>query len=83
MRVLRARSVCGAGSVSSWAPETRETRLRARIDMLSDERDTLRQMIGATATRLFKRCPWCGRWAYGRTCAEHRDVEEILRGEVM
>lgn len=66
--------------MSSWAPETREERLRLRIDALLAEREVARMLIGERATASFRRCPWCGKPCYGRACVAHRDVEQIIAG---
>ncbi len=54
------------------------TRLRERIDTLTDERDEARALnMGRGPCR---RCVWCGHICYGRTCRYHRDLELLWRG---
>lgn len=73
--------------MTSWAPETRETRLRARIghavqDALERERHRARQIgVVPAADRRTPRCPYCGaRTANPKACPQHLDLVQIECG---
>ncbi len=51
------------------------TRLRERIDTLTDERDDARTELARRGP--WRRCGWCGKGCYGTGCSEHREVERL------
>jgi hypothetical protein len=59
-----------------------EQRLRARIDQVTEQRDLLAEMVARRDRNVFRRCPWCARPCYGRTCSLCRDLEELVSGLV-
>lgn len=50
------------------------TRLRTRIDKLTDERDAALIAIPPRRSRRPNRCRYCGDPCHGRACVSHRDL---------